>query len=307
MAEDSAYNILITGASGLVGQALEPLLERAGHRLFKLSRSSNPEALADWQWCPEEGAVRLGDATIDAVVHLAGANIAGGRWSSTRKKRLTSSRTVATQALCEALVGSGRVAPKVFVSASGVGFYGDGGDGVLREDSPQGEGFLASLAQRWEEASSLLAAHGTRLVHARLGMVLSPKGGALAKMTPPFRFGLGGRLGPGSQYWSWIAHEDAVGFFAQAVEDARFRGAFNVVAPDLVTNREFTRALARALKRPVGPPLPSWAVRAIFGLMGQEVFLASTRAEPAKLLDLNFSYQRPKLGDLLTSLFQRRS
>lgn len=306
MGADRTYNILITGASGLVGQALEPLLKQAGHRLFRLSRSSDPNSLADWQWCPEEGAVRLGNAPIDAVVHLAGANIAGGRWTPERKRRLTTSRTHATQGLCEALIGGDRSPPKVFVSASGVGFYGDRGDALMREDSSQGEGFLASLAQRWEEASAPLAAGGTRVVHARLGMVLSLGGGALAKMTPPFRFGLAGRMGSGSQYWSWIALEDAVRFFAQAVADARFRGAYNVVAPDLVTNREFTRALACALKRPVGPPFPSWAVRTVFGLMGQEVFLGSTRAEPAKLLELGFPYQQPKLAELFTSLFQKR-
>lgn len=305
MGADAAYNILVTGASGLVGRALEPLLKQAGHRLFKLTRSNDPKSLSDWQWCPEEGAVRLGDAPIDAVVHLAGANIAGGRWTAERKRRLTTSRTHATRGLCEALIGEGRTPPKVFVSASGVGFYGDRGDALLREDSSRGEGFLASLAQHWEEASAPLAGRGTRVVHARLGMVLSLSGGALAKMTPPFRFGLAGRMGPGSQYWSWIALEDAVGFFAHAVADARFRGAFNVVAPDLVTNREFTRALARALKRPVGPPLPSGAVRALFGLMGQEVFLGSTRAEPAKLLELGFPYQHPKLAELFTSLFQK--
>lgn len=297
------YNILITGASGLVGRALVERLREGGSQVFPLSRRSDAGALEPWQWRPESGEIRLGNEPIHAVVHLAGENIAGRLWSARQKQRLTVSRVKATETLCAALVATGREAPRVMVSASGVGYYGDRGDERLREDSEPGDGFLAELAERWEAASAVLDTHGVRRVQARFGMILAPHGGALAKMALPFRWGLGGRLGSGKQYWSWVAIEDVLSFLTTAIEDPRYQGAFNVVAPHLVTNREFTRDLAQAMRRPVGLPVPSFMVRALFGGMGKEVFLASSRAEPAKLTQMGFTFRYPELGPTLRGFF----
>jgi uncharacterized protein (TIGR01777 family) len=287
-------NILVTGAGGLIGTALSSRLRESGHGVTPLRRtvaSSDAGPTCN----PETGEVRLAPAfPLDAVVHLAGENIAQ-RWTVGAKARIRASRVEATRLLSEALA---RVShpPKVLVCASAIGFYGDRGEEVLDENSQPGTGFLAEVCQAWEAATLPAQQRGIRVVHLRLGIVLARQGGALAKMLPVFRLGLGGRLGSGQQYWSWITLEDVVRVVDLALLDDRLSGAVNTVAPEAVTNAGFTAALSRALHRPAFLPVPALLVRAAFGEMGQETVLASARVRPARLLDAGFEYRFPDLG-----------
>jgi uncharacterized protein (TIGR01777 family) len=294
----------ITGASGFVGSALVQRLRRDGHTVLRLVRGT-ATAGDTAAWDPATGAVdadRL--AGIDAVVHLAGENVAGGRWTGSRMQRIHDSRIVGTANLCRALAALPQ-RPKVLVCASAIGFYGDRGDTELDERSAPGGGFLADVVRGWETATAAALHAGIRVVSLRIGLVLGPGGGALAKMLLPFRLGLGGRLGSGHQYVSWIALDDLVAAITFAAAHAGLAGAINATAPQPVTNREFTKALGRALHRPAVMPVPAFALRLLLGRFADEVLLSSQRVLPKRLLDAGFAFAQPQLAGALTAALRR--
>jgi len=292
--------ILVTGASGLVGSALGPFLERQGHEVFKLVRQPPQSGERAIRWNPASGeldAARL--EGFDAVVHLAGDNIGRGRWTAAKKARIRDSRVQGTRLLCEGLAQLSR-RPAVLVSASAVGIYGNRGDEVLTETSRPGSGFLAEVCRDWEAAAEPARQAGIRTAHLRFGVVLSPAGGALGAMLPVFKLGLGGVVGSGEQYWSWITLEDALEVIGHALTNTNVSGPVNAVAPEPVTNREFTRTLGRALRRPALLPLPAALARLVLGPMVDETLLASTRAQPARLLANGFPFRWRQLEGALS-------
>jgi uncharacterized protein (TIGR01777 family) len=235
-------------------------------------------------------------AGLDTVIHLAGENVASGRWNEKRKQRILDSRTIPTRHIAEALAALPHAdRPKTFISASAVGFYGSRGDEVLTEDSPPGDGFFPEVCRAWEAATDPARATGVRVANLRFGMVLTPKGGALGKQLTPFKFALGARLGPGTQWTPWITIGDAIAAIHHCLMNEAVSGPMNVVAPGPVTNRDFTRALAQVLHRPAFLSWPRFALRLIFGELADEGLLASTRAEPRKLLDTGFTFQHTEL------------
>jgi len=294
--------VLVTGSTGFVGLALLRDLAGEEHIVARLVRPSSKAEGEGVRWDPEAGTVDIdGLERLDAVVHLAGENIAEGRWTAEKKARIRDSRIKGTRLLCESLHRLQRP-PKTLVAASAVGYYGDRGNEVLREDSPTGSGFLAQVCREWEEATGPAARKGIRVVNLRIGMVLSASGGALAKMLPAFRAGAGGRIGSGRQYVSWIALPDLVGAIRHALETESLEGPVNAVAPEPVTNREFTDTLARVLSRPAIVPLPALAARLAFGEMADELILASARVTPAKLLSSGYRFLYPGLEGTLRHL-----
>lgn len=280
--------ILISGSSGLVGAALRERLETDGHETAALPRSF------------EEPINFTG---VDAVVHLAGEPIAEGRWTSAKKKRIEESRVNGTHQLAEQLAAS-ESKPAVFISASAIGFYGDGGDERLAESSSAGSGFLSDVCQKWEAAAQPAAAAGIRTVCIRTGIVLSKNGGALKQMLPPFKMGGGGILGSGKQYMSWISLADEVGAICFALENTTLKGPVNLVSPHPMTNLEFTKTLGKVLKRPTVLPLPAFAARIIFGEMAEELLLGSTRVLPKKLVDAGYKFCHADLQSALEDVLQ---
>jgi len=297
-------HILVTGASGLVGSALVPFLVARGHRVSPLRRMPSPNP-AGPTWNPSAATIDLAPAgPIDAVVHLAGESIAQC-WTDAAKQRICESRVNATRLLGEALAQLPQPS-QTLVCASAIGFYGDRGEERLDEESSPGTGYLARLCRNWEAAATTTAgSRGIRIVPLRFGIVLASQGGALAKMLPPFRLGLGGRLGDGRNYWSWIALEDVINAIHHALVTPSLNGPVNAVAPHAVTNREFTTILGRVLRRPTVLPIPRLAIELIFGEMGREAMLASTRVIPAKLLASGFSFQFPTLESALRQISGR--
>ena len=287
--------ILVTGASGLVGSALVPLLAGGGHEVARLGRSA--PAPGDIRWDPAAGVLEAGALEgLDGVVHLAGENIAAGRWTEARKRRIKASRVNGTRLLARALAGLERP-PRVLVSASAIGFYGDRGDEDLTEGSAAGSGFLAEVCREWEAATEAAAAKGIRVVHARLGVVLGKDGGALARMRTPFKLGVGGIIGSGAQYMSWITLDDTAAAIAHLLSTDAAAGPVNVVAPSPVTNREFTRTLGRVLRRPTLFPMPGFAARLAFGEMADALLLASARVRPARLMDSGYAFRHDSLEE----------
>ncbi|MFN8093356.1 MAG: TIGR01777 family oxidoreductase [Vicinamibacteria bacterium] len=287
---DKTMKVAITGASGLVGRALVPYLTTGGHGVVRLVRrpSAAPDEAA---WDPATG--RIDPAAlegVDAVVHLAGEGIADRRWTAARKEALRASRVGPTRKLAETLAGLKR-RPRVFVSASAIGYYGDTGDRWVDETSPAGDDFLGRLAAEWEEATAPAARAGIRVVSLRTGIVLSAKGGALGKMLPPFRAGLGGPLGPGTQYMSWIAMDDLIGAVHHALANDGVSGPLNATAPEPVTNAVFSRTLGRVLSRPAIAPAPAFALRLLFGEMADAALLSGARVRPAKLLAAGYRFR----------------
>ncbi len=295
--------VAVTGASGVIGSALAPFLTGRGHEVLRLVRRAR-KAKDEARWDPETGAI---DAAafegVDAVVHLAGESIAEGRWTDAKKARLRSSRVGPTRLLAAALAGLKRK-PKVLVSASAVGYYGNRGDAWLTENESPADDFLGRLSVEWEAAAAPAAQAGIRVVHPRIGIVLSASGGALARMLLPFRLGLGGVVGAGSQYFSWIAIDDLVRAFLHAIERADLAGAFNAAAPSPVTNAELTKTLGRVLGRPTIMPVPAFALRLALGEMADAV-LASTRLRPERLLAAGFSFRFPDLEGALRHVLRR--
>jgi len=288
--------IAVTGASGLVGSALCPRLEQQGHETVALTRARDSDGI---HWDPAAGEIDAASLEgFDAVVHLAGESIAEGRWTKAKKARIHESRRDGTRLLAQALAGL-QNRPSVLVSASAIGYYGDRDDEVLTVDSAPGEGFLAEVCQDWEAAAQPAAEAGIRVVHPRIGVVLSREGGALKKMLLPFKLGVGGRIGSGRQYWSWIQLDDLVSAISHLIHADTLHGAVNAVAPNPVTNREFTKALGRVLSRPTFLPMPAFAARLALGQMANDLLLASTRVIPSKLQESGFSFEFPTIEDAL--------
>ncbi len=289
-ADRPRLTVAITGASGLIGQSLMHFLTTGGHRVIRLVRNSQEVGEDAVFWNPATGEI---DAQAlkgaDAVVHLAGTPIAPGRWTDDRKKSILGSRIRGTELIAKALaeVSGG---PRLLVSASAVGFYGDRGKARLEEDAASGKGFLAEVCRAWEGATAAAERAGVRVVHMRTGVVLSPAGGALGQMLLPFKMGVGGRIGSGRQYMSWIDLDDLVGLFQHALYDESLRGPVNATAPHPVTNATFSAALGRALGRPTFIPVPALAVKAAFGQLGTEALLWGQRVVPAKALESGFEF-----------------
>ena len=301
--------ILVTGSTGLVGTALTGALLGGGHTVCRLVR---PESRASVQgggeiavkWNPATGEMEGSAAGSDAVVNLAGASIASGRWNAARKALLRSSRVDATRQLVGAL-GRLNPAPKVLVSAAAVGYYGSCGDEVLTEESAPGDGFLAELARDWEAEAARAEALGMRVARLRFGVILAKRGGALPQMMLPFRLGAGGRIGSGRQWMSWLTLDDAVAIIRFALENEAARGVLNAVAPQAVRNAEFTRALAKALHRPAIFPAPAFALRLALGEMADALLLSSQRAVPQKLQQMGYRFVHPELAGALDEVLRK--
>jgi uncharacterized protein len=294
-------NILITGARGLIGRALVPFLIADGYHVIRLVRSKAGCSAGDVAWDPTAGTLdRAALEGSEAVVHLAGESIFG-RWTARKKARIRDSRTKTTRLLCESLAQLSPP-PRVLVCASAVGYYGDRGAEVLREDSAPGNSFMAEVCREWEAATLAASDCGIRVVNLRFGIVLTPAGGALATMLLPFRLGLGGRFGSGRQFMSWIALDDLLEVVRHALTSEALRGPVNAVAPNPVSNLEFTRILGRVLGRPTLFPVPAFAARLVLGEMADELLLASARVEPARLQATGFRFRFPELEVALRHL-----
>ncbi|MCF7849677.1 MAG: TIGR01777 family oxidoreductase [Kiritimatiellales bacterium] len=281
--------VLVSGSSGLIGSALSASLRDDGHEVVALPRTY--EEPIDF-------------SGVDAVVHLAGESIAGGRWTAARKQRIEESRIVGTRQLAEQLAGSADK-PEVFICASAIGFYGDSGDELLDEESGAGEGFLSNVCKKWEAAARPTDEAGIRTLSIRTGVVLSTEGGALKKMLMPFRMGGGGILGNGRQYMSWISLGDMVRSIRFLIDTDSIGGAVNLVSPNPVTNREFTKTLGQVLHRPTILPLPAFAARILFGEMADELLLGGCRVIPQKLLDAGYQFRNPDLQTVLVELLRQ--
>lgn len=292
--------ILVSGSTGLIGGRLVPTLEAAGHQVRRLVRS--PGITGQVYWDPGRDTLdSRGLEGVDAVVHLAGEPLASRRWSPSQRRRILDSRVVGTRLLSSA-VSELRSPPKVMVSGSAIGWYGDRGDEQLSEESPPGEGFLAEVCAAWEASATPAAAAGTRVVNLRSGVVLSRSGGALARQLPLFRLGLGGRLGSGRQVTSWISLEDEVGAIVHCLESEALEGPVNATAPAPVTNAELTRALARQLNRPALIPVPRIALYAALGPeMARQVALVSQRVMPTRLLATGYRFRHPDIDSALAA------
>jgi uncharacterized protein (TIGR01777 family) len=297
----NSSRVLVSGASGPIGAALLPTLKARGFAVTRLVRSS-ASAKDQIVWDPSRPLSPDLVSGFDVIIHLAGESIVG-RWTEAKKRCILESRTQGTGHIADALSRAPQP-PRVFVSASAVGYYGSRGDEMLREDSPSGEGFTAEVGRRWEAATQPAVAAGIRTAQMRLGVVMSANGGALPKMLLPFRLGMGGRLGNGRQWWSWVSVEDVVGAIHHVLNNDSLQGPVNTVAPNPVTNAEFTTTLAAVLKRPALFPMPAFAVRLVFGKMGVELFLASQRVEPAKLMASGYQFQHPDLRKALEEILQ---
>jgi hypothetical protein len=290
--------IAVSGASGLIGSALVPALEASGHDVVRLVRRE-PRGPKELAWDPAAGTIdAAGLAGVDGVVNLSGATI-DRRWTAGRKAEIRESRVGSTRLLAETIA---RLEPRpaALVCAGGVGIYGNRGNEILTEESSPGTGFLAEVGTAWEEAAEPARAAGIRVVNFRKGIVLSREGGALPRILTPFRLGLGGRVGSGRQWWSWVALDDLVEVYRFALEQGDLSGRFNLTSPNPVTNVQFTNALGKALRRPTVFPLPAFAAKTIFGEMAKELLLAGQRALPARLQDAGFAFAYPELDAALT-------
>ncbi len=290
--------VLVSGSRGLIGSELVPALESNGHTVVRLVRGGAPAGAIEW--LPSGHIATAALEGVEAVVHLAGETIQG-RWTPEKKKAIRESRVEGTRNLVSALSTMARP-PQVFVSASAIGYYGDRGTEPLTEEAPGGIDFLAQVARDWEAAAETATQAGMRAVELRLGVVLSAKGGALGKMLLPFRMGAGGRVGSGRQVWSWIAMDDVIGAILHVLATRALRGPVNVVAPNPVSNAEFTGTLASVLHRPALFPIPEIAVKTLFGEMGTTLLLSSQRVVPAKLEATGYRFKCPDLKPALEHL-----
>ncbi|HEV2799088.1 MAG TPA: TIGR01777 family oxidoreductase [Pyrinomonadaceae bacterium] len=295
--------IIVTGASGLIGSALVPALKGRGHQVTCLVRTAaharRADGVGEVLWNPARG--ELDTAEIeghDAAIHLAGDPIAEGRWTDEKKRRIRDSRVQGTTLIATTLAKL-KQRPRVLLSASAVGYYGDRGEEVLTETSASGTDFLSAVCREWESSTEAARAAGIRVVLLRFGVVLSGRGGALPKMSTPFKLGVGGKLGSGRQYMSWIAIDDAVGAIMHALGQEELAGAVNVVAPRALTNAEFTKALGSALGRPTLFAVPAFAARLAFGEVADAALLASQRAEPARLAATGYAFKYPDIEGAL--------
>jgi uncharacterized protein (TIGR01777 family) len=294
--------IVVSGASGLIGTPLVPALRSSGHEVMRLVRreTSGPDEIA---WDPAAGSL---DARMlegaDAIVNLSGANI-GQRWTASRKREILESRTTTTDLLARTAAALDP-RPSVFISAGGVGIYGDRGDEMVTEESTLGSGFEADVVRAWEAAAAPARDAGVRVVSFRQGAVLAKEGGALARMLLPFRLGVGGRVGSGRQWWTWVALDDVVAAYGFVLQN-ELAGVVNLCAPNPVTNEQFAEALGKVLRRPTILPTPAFAVRALFGEMGEDVLLRGRRALPVRLLDAGFEFSLPTIEVALRRILSR--
>jgi len=294
--------ILITGSHGLVGSALMPALENTGHKVIRMIRPPMKPEEKEILWNPLEGFIEKEKLEgFDAIVHLAGANISTGRWTVEKKGRIRDSRVKGTRLLAETLAGL-KAKPKILASASAIGFYGSRGREVMNEKSSPGSGFLAETCVECEAAAEPARQAGINVVHLRFGIILSPKGGALAKMLPPFKLGLGGKIGNGNQYMSWISMSDVVGAVLHVLKSKELNEPLNIVSQNPVTNFEFTKALGKVLSRPTVFPLPTFAARFALGEMADELLLSSTRVEPSRLKAAGYAFQHNNIEEALRSM-----
>ena len=295
--------VLVTGASGLIGSAAVASFKSAGQNVVRMVRSGSPGP-GTALWDPAKGTIdKAALEGLDAVVHLAGENIAAGRWTAEQKARILDSRVKGTQLLAETLAGLAKP-PKVFLAASATGYYGNRGDESLDESSSAGSNFLAQVCIPWEKATEPASAAGIRVVNLRIGVVLAADGGALAKMITPFKFGVGGRIGSGRQYMSWIELSDIVGAINHVLATESMQGPVNAVAPNPVTNADFTATLGKVLSRPTFFTMPAFAARMAFGEMGDELLLGSTRVYPKRLLESGYKFQFAELEPALRYLLE---
>jgi len=298
--------VLVTGATGLVGKALVADLRKHGHEVLRLIRG-NPVEADDLTWDPDNRNLPKSRLEgLDAVVHLAGENIAAKRWNVAVKERLRRSRVETTKFLCETLCQL-KTPPKTLICASAIGFYGDRGQEILTESAAGGTGFLADLVRDWEASCEPARKQGIRVVNLRIGVVLSPDGGGLKAMLTPFRMGVGGIMGSGRQYWSWVALDDVVGAIQHCLANSKITGPINVTAPNPVTNREFTKTLGSVLGRPTILPMPALAARFALGEMAKDLLLASSRVMPYRLSESSYQFQYPSLEGALQHLLNPTS
>lgn len=296
--------ILISGASGLVGTHLIPTLEAKGDEVYRLVRKATQSSV-EIQWDAAKGfsdGEQLKLENFDAVVHLAGDNVASENWSDEKKRKIKESRTVGTKVLVEALAKT-KNPPKHFISASAIGFYGNRGDEICTEDSAAGAGFLPEVCAEWER-EAMRAESFARVVCMRIGVVLAKDGGALEKMLTPFKFGVGGTVGSGKQWMSWIALDDIISIINFFLDNENLRGAFNLTAPTPVTNEEFTKALGKVLNRPTILPIPEFAIKLMFGEMGETLLLQGTRAVPKRLEDAGYRFKYTNLDEAMKHVLE---
>ena len=298
--------VLISGGSGLVGAALTESLRSEGHTVARLVRPDGAASAGDIRWDPASGFVNL-DAmeAADAVVNLNGASIGGGRWTPARKKILRASRVDSTRFLVESLERL-KQKPRVFISASAIGYYGNRGDEILTESSASGNEFLAALCRDWEAEALRAQSSGTRTVITRFGVILSSNGGALRQMLTPFKLGLGGRLGSGKQWMSWVALDDVIGILRAALSNEQASGPVNVVAPNPVQNSEFTRVLASVLHRPAIFPAPAFALRLAIGEMADALLLSSQRVQSERSPAAGYAFRYENLEPALHAILAKR-
>jgi uncharacterized protein len=299
----ASSRILVTGASGPIGAALLPSLNACGFQVLRLARGNSNSGSNQIRWDPAQGLDPGLISGFDSVVHLAGEGVFG-RWSDGKKAKIRDSRVRGTRNLAESLAKT-KERPRVLVSASAIGYYGNRTDEILREQSSSGSGFLAEVCREWEAATQPAADAGIRCVQIRIGIVLSPDGGALQKMLPVFRMGVGGNLGSGRQWMSWIHVHDLVGAVHHILKSDLLQGAVNMVSPHPVTNAEFTKTLAWVLSRPAIFPVPAFAAKLAFGQMAEEVLLGSQRVEPTKLIASGYPFQYSDLGKALRAVLHR--
>ncbi|GAB4231275.1 MAG: hypothetical protein Tsb0021_09630 [Chlamydiales bacterium] len=296
--------ILVSGSSGLVGTSLVSFLDAKGHEVTRLLRTEKKSHLPQVIWDPYSADADISKFEgFDAVINVAGENIASGRWTKTKKHKIRQSRVQLTENLVEVLKKT-KNPPKIFLNASAIGYYGDTGDVPATEESPAGTGFLAEVCRDWEKAALGGEAIGMRVVTPRIGMVLSSKGGALHKMLTPFRLGLGGVLGSGEQFMSWITLKDLIHLFVFCLENEEIQGAVNATAPNPVTNREFTKTLGHVLNRPTVIPMPKFLLQTLFGEMAQELLLVNTRVIPHRLVHSAFHFEHPKIDIALKEILK---
>ncbi|RKG96380.1 TIGR01777 family protein [Corallococcus sp. CA053C] len=298
-ASQGPLTIAVSAATGMVGQALVPFLTTGGHRVKRLVRGGRKVAPGDVAWAPDKGEIDTAALEgVDAVVHLSGANVAGKRWTPEYQDEILKSRTETTRVLCEALARLPRK-PQVLVSASAIGYYGDRGEESLTESSPSGEGLLAKVAREWEAATAPAEAAGIRVVHLRIGVVMDPRGSALAKFLPAFNAGMGGPIGSGQQWFSWVAMEDILGLIRFAIGNPAVRGPMNGVAPGVLRQGDLAKTVGRVLHRPSFFPTPAPLVRAAFGQMGEEALLAGAKVVPVVAQTHGYTFLFPELEGAL--------